>query len=224
MATNSKPVIFFCALLFVMPVFAQVTAPAATTKDSMSFSAVEKEAEYPGGNEAWTKYVQKNISNKAPEADAPVGKYTAIIRFIVDKTGMVSDVQPETKFGYGMEEEVERVVKNSGKWTPAMQNGKPLNAYRRQPITFLKESADFSIVTKDPYTLYANVDNEITVTAKKVAPENISITVAGGKVLAGTAGRFIIRVSKPGRVIIDVTNAKKDDKLIGTASIEVKVK
>jgi len=224
MATNSKAVIFFCALLFAMPVLAQVTAPAASGKDSISFAVVEKEAEYPGGNIAWTKYVQDNISRKLPEADAPVGKYTAIVKFAIGKNGLVSTVESQTKFGYGMEAEIERVINNSVRWEPATQNGKPVIAFRIQPITFLKQSTDFTIVTQEPYTLYANVDNEITVTAKKIAPENINISVTGGKVLPGTNGRFIVRFSKPGRTIIEITNSKKDDKLIGTASIEVKEK
>ncbi len=36
----------------------------------------------------------------------------------------------------GMEEEAVRVIKNGPKWTPALQNGRNVNAYRRQPITF----------------------------------------------------------------------------------------
>lgn len=213
----------YCYLLTLNTMVAQ-TLQQPPVKDSATYTAVETEAAYPGGAEAWVKYIQKNINNKVPEADAPAGKYTAIVRFIVDKNGAVSNAAPETKFGYGMEEEVLRVVESSGKWTPAMQNGKPVNAYRRQPITFLKESADFTIITTEPYTLYANTDNEVTINARKVAPENISISVTGGKVLAGTAGKFIIRVSKPGRAIIEITNVKKDDQLIGTASIEVKSK
>jgi protein TonB len=36
-----------------------------------------------------------------------------------------------------MEEEVMRVIQKSPKWRPAMQNGKPVKAYRKQPITFV---------------------------------------------------------------------------------------
>jgi hypothetical protein len=123
-----------------------------------------------------------------------------------------------------MEEEVIRVIERSGKWTPALQNGKPLKAYRKQPITFLLTSADFEITTPEPYTLFANMDNEITVTAKKIKPADISITVQGGKAKPVSEGKFIVRVSKAGRVIIEIVNNKKDDKEIGVASFEVKAK
>jgi protein TonB len=36
-----------------------------------------------------------------------------------------------------MEEEVVRIIKKGPKWKPAVQNGKLVNAYRRQPVTFV---------------------------------------------------------------------------------------
>ncbi len=45
-------------------------------------------------------------------------------------------MKAETSFGYGMEEEVIRIIKKGPKWTPASVNGKHVNAYRRQPVTF----------------------------------------------------------------------------------------
>ncbi|HRN48332.1 MAG TPA: energy transducer TonB [Niabella sp.] len=59
-----------------------------------------------------------------------------IVQFIVDKEGDVSDVKPLTHVGHGMEQEAVRVIKNSGRWKPAIQNGREVKAYRRQPITF----------------------------------------------------------------------------------------
>ena len=41
-----------------------------------------------------------------------------------------------TNHGYGMEEEAMRVIKKGPKWTPAVQNGRSVKAYRKQPITF----------------------------------------------------------------------------------------
>jgi hypothetical protein len=159
-----------------------------------------------------------------PSKDAPVGKYQVIALFIVGADGTVKDVKPLTKFGYDMEEEVVRVIENSGKWTPAMQNGKPVNAYRKQPVTFIVGSTDFTITTAEPYTLYANTDNEVTITAKNVKPANIGINVVGGSAIPVSDGKYIVRVKKPGRITIEILNSKKDDKEIGVASFEVKTK
>jgi len=154
--------------------------------------------------------------------NAPIGKYTAAVLFIVDKDGYVSDVKPATNLGYGMEEEVVRVILTSGKWTPALQNGTPVRAYRKQPVTFLLDTDVFTISTKLPYTLVTNMDNEITVMAKKVKAEDIGINVPGDKVIWVSDGKFSVRVSNPGRVTIEIVNSKKDDKEIGIASFEVK--
>ena len=58
------------------------------------------------------------------------------ILYIVNSDGSISDVSALTNHGYGMEAEAIRLIKNSPKWIPAMQNGKKVNAYRKQPVTF----------------------------------------------------------------------------------------
>jgi protein TonB len=59
------------------------------------------------------------------------------VRFIVSKDGSVSDVVAETNYGYGMEQEAIRVIKKSGRWTPAIQNGRNVTAYKRQSMTWI---------------------------------------------------------------------------------------
>ncbi len=112
-----------------------IPPPLDTTK---IFSKVEIEASFPGGTTAWREYLEKNLKADVPaKKKAPAGTYTAIVRFIVSKDGSISDIQPETNVGYGMENEVMRVIRKGPKWTPASQDGKKVNAYRRQPITFM---------------------------------------------------------------------------------------
>lgn len=43
---------------------------------------------------------------------APSGGYVVQIGFIVKEDGTVTDIKPITNFGYGMEEETIRVIKN----------------------------------------------------------------------------------------------------------------
>ncbi len=102
------------------------------------FNKVEIEAAYPGGTAAWTKYLRNNLDANTPvDNGASEGTYTVIVRFIVSKDGSISDVVAETKHGYGMEAEAMKIIKKGPKWTPAQQNGRMVNAYRRQPITFV---------------------------------------------------------------------------------------
>jgi protein TonB len=101
------------------------------------FEKVEIEAEFPGGPVAWKKFLEKNLRGDVPvENGAPAGRYTVWVQFVVDKEGNVSDVKALTNFGYGMEEEALRVIKKVPQWKPAIQNGRNVKAYRKQPITF----------------------------------------------------------------------------------------
>lgn len=211
-------------LLTACSLFAQgVSQPDTAKLTAKKFVKVEIEAEYPGGVAAWIKFLEKNLDAGVPaKNNAPNGKYSAIAVFIVDKDGSLSDVKALTKFGYGIEDEMLRVITKSGKWAPASQDGKPVRAYRNQPLTFLVESGDFTITSPQPYTLFTNMDNKITVTARKIKPADININVPGGKAIALGEGKFIVKTNKPGRVTIEIVNSKKDDKLIGEASFEVK--
>ena len=116
-----------------------VEAPKADDEDKV-FTKVENEATFPGGQQAWVRYLQKNLNANAPvDNGASPGTYQVIVKFIVSKDGSISDVQAETKHGYGMEDEAVKIIKRGPKWTPALQNGRNVNAYRRQPITFVVE-------------------------------------------------------------------------------------
>lgn len=101
------------------------------------FDKVEIEASFPGGDAKWRRYLETNCNGQvASDNGAPEGTYTTVVQFVVDKEGNISDVRALTNHGYGMEEEAMRVIKKGPKWTPAIQNGRQVKAYRKQPITF----------------------------------------------------------------------------------------
>ncbi len=102
-----------------------------------TFTKVEVEPAFQGGVDAWRKYLQRNLNGKTPlENGAPAGNYTVFIQFVVDKDGKLSQFKPMTNHGYGMEEEVIRVLRSGPAWVPATQNGRKVNAIRKQPVTF----------------------------------------------------------------------------------------
>ncbi|HYH15806.1 MAG TPA: energy transducer TonB, partial [Flavisolibacter sp.] len=68
---------------------------------------------------------------------APAGHHTVVVQFIVDGEGNISDIQALTRQGYGMEEEVMRVIRLSPVWEPAQKDNQTVKAYRKQPITFV---------------------------------------------------------------------------------------
>lgn len=102
------------------------------------FEKVEVEATFPGGEREWKKYLERNLDANVPiDNGAPEGTYTVIVQFIVDKEGNISDVKALSSRGFGMEDEAMKIIKKGPKWTPAIQNGRNVKAYRKQPITFL---------------------------------------------------------------------------------------
>ena len=116
-----------------------VEAPKENDEDKI-FTKVENEAQFPGGQAAWVRYLQKNLNANTPvDNGAPSGTFQVIVKFIVSKDGTISDVQAESKHGFGMEAEAVKIIKRGPKWSPALQNGRNVNAYRRQPITFVVE-------------------------------------------------------------------------------------
>lgn len=114
-----------------------VAAPKEEEDYNKVFTVVQIPAEYPGGIEAWNKYLTRNLNSSVPvDNGAPSGKYTVILSFIVDKNGNISDINAENDPGYGTKEEATRVLKKGGGWKPAVQNGRNVIYRHRQSISF----------------------------------------------------------------------------------------
>ena len=113
-----------------------IEAPKKLEDNDKPFLRVEIESQYPGGAGAWMRYLNKTF--RYPEsAQETYVQGTVVVQFIVDREGNVSDVEfisgPATG---GLREEAIRVIKQSGKWEPAIQNGRKVKSYKKQPITF----------------------------------------------------------------------------------------
>lgn len=187
--------------------------------DTTIFTKVDEEATYPGGVEAWTKYLSKSLSPSIPEENAPNGKYKVIIRFMIDKDGNLTDVTAETNYGYGMEKEGIRVIASSGKWLPAIKNGKPIKAFRRQPLTFMVEDGEIEFNTEIPYVLYTNEENMASIKINNKIVDNIELTSTGATIVNKGEGKFSITPNATGRILISVM---KKNKNIGNFSFELR--
>jgi len=113
-----------------------VEAPKKQDDDDALFRKVEIESSFPGGTQAWARFLNKNLHY--PDEGMSNGvEGTVMVQFIVDKDGHISDAVaisgPEQG---GLREEAIRVIKKSGQWTPAVQNGRYVKSYKRQPVIF----------------------------------------------------------------------------------------
>ncbi|MCC7526392.1 MAG: N-acetylmuramoyl-L-alanine amidase [Chitinophagaceae bacterium] len=100
------------------------------------FLKVETEAQFPGGETAWRKFISAAISRAIDSLQDEGKTGTCVVQFIVDTKGNLSEVEAVTMQGTLLSRTVVDALKNGPKWIPAMQNGHKVTAYRRQPVTF----------------------------------------------------------------------------------------
>ena len=116
-----------------------VEAPKRDETDyDQTFTKVEIESSYPGGAAAWQRYLIKTLKYPQEAQDNEI-QGAVVVQFIVDKGGMVSDVEAISG-PQELRDEAVRVIKKSGKWTPAVQNGRQVKSYKKQPIVFRLET------------------------------------------------------------------------------------
>ena len=99
------------------------------------FIKVEIESEYPGGTGSWIRFLLKNLRNYPEEAMEKGVEGTVVVQFVVDREGNVSNVEALTGPGE-LRMAAVTVIKKSGKWIPAQQNGSKVKSYKKQPVSF----------------------------------------------------------------------------------------
>jgi periplasmic protein TonB len=110
-------------------------APPAAEKEPEDFGPVEIESAYKGGTAAWQRFLVKNfrVPEQATAVDQPTTA-TVMVRFIVDTAGNVSNVEALSGPDL-LRQEAVRIIKKSGQWMSAIQNGRKVRSYKQQPIT-----------------------------------------------------------------------------------------
>lgn len=95
---------------------------------------IEKQPEYPGGIDAFYKLVGMNFKIPA-EALKQKLEGKAIIEFMVERDGSLSEFKIVKDLGYGIGNEAIRTIKLSPKWIPGIKDGKPARVLYTLPIT-----------------------------------------------------------------------------------------
>lgn len=97
----------------------------------------EREAKFKGKKNAWVNYLIKKLeTSKAADKSTKGGK--VMVAFKIDTTGKTTDIYIKKLVEYYLDDEAIAVIQSSPLWEPAWQNGRAVNAYRMQPITFVK--------------------------------------------------------------------------------------
>jgi protein TonB len=110
---------------------------AAVVEDTKvyDFVSIETPPGFPGGIEKFYAYVGKSVKYPPMAAENNIqGK--VFLSFVVEKNGELTDIHVDRKLGGGTDEEAVRVLKASPRWTPGIQNGKPVRVKYNIPISF----------------------------------------------------------------------------------------
>lgn len=141
-----KKIVLLASLLLTVTSFCQEKAtksepelapPPPKTEEVKIYDIVDEPAQFPGGQEAFMKFLKDNISY--PESalkNKKEGK--CYIKFIVSETGIVSDVKvvrgvmdcPEC------DAEAVRVLKLMPNWEPGKMDRKPVRQSMMLPVLF----------------------------------------------------------------------------------------
>jgi periplasmic protein TonB len=129
----------FFLLFFVNSSIGQspVTIDTASPTDKV-FTKVDKQAEFPGGAQGWSEYLQKNLRYPKKAIKKNI-QGVVRVQFLVDKAGNISEVMALNDPGGGLAEESVRIIANGPKWRPAEQNGKKVIYRHIQALTFKLE-------------------------------------------------------------------------------------
>jgi len=102
------------------------------------FEIVEEMPTFPGGDQELLKYLYGNI--KYP----PIAKENdiqglAVLSFVVNEDGAISDIKVLRDIGGGCGDEAARVVGTMPKWVPGKQRGKAVKVAYKLPVRFKLE-------------------------------------------------------------------------------------
>lgn len=105
-------------------------------KEWLYDTAREKMPEFPGGLQAMSNFMSRNV-RFPKEARKSNVRGRVYVSFVIGSDGTVRDVTTSgEKLGYVCEEEAIRIVSMMPKWSPGIQLGKPVPVRFQLPFTF----------------------------------------------------------------------------------------
>jgi protein TonB len=95
---------------------------------------IEIESEFPGGPHAWLDFLNTHMTYPKKAVKRNI-QGTVLLQFIVEKDGSLSSITALTGDPL-LQEAALKVINESPKWRPAVQHGKYVRSWKKQPIVF----------------------------------------------------------------------------------------
>lgn len=123
------------ALPAAAPALAQQKLKYPKPQPDQIYDAVEKPAIPGGGPEAYAQYLADN--QQYPTAALQRGVTgTVTVTFVVEKSGIISNVAAATSVDPALDAEALRLIKKGPKWTPAQHKGQKVRQRVSIPVSF----------------------------------------------------------------------------------------
>ena len=124
--------------LFLIMLLAFVSVNAYSQSDDADndvYNMVDQSAKFQDGYNSIIKFVQENIKFPAEAKENNVhGRL--MLSVVVEKDGSLSDITVKKGLGYGLDEEIVRIIKMMPKWQPAQHKGKTVRQLQTIVIPF----------------------------------------------------------------------------------------
>jgi len=104
--------------------------------DEKIYISVEKTPEFPGGEKEMMSYIAKNIKipSSIPKSEYLELTKRGIFRFVVLRTGKISDVEVVRSIHPVFDKEMVRIIESMPDWIPAEHLGKKVNVQYSFPF------------------------------------------------------------------------------------------
>ena len=107
----------------------------AVVEDNKIYDVVDVAPEYPGGDAARVRYINRSLKYPKKAKDSEI-KGTVLMRFVVEKDSTITNVEVERGRHKLLDEEATRLLEAMPKWSPGMINGVPVRTRVKMPIKF----------------------------------------------------------------------------------------
>jgi TonB family protein len=126
-------------VMFTLPIPLELFVPRLVgrpkTYSEPPLEFAEKQPEFKGGFDAMLKYIGDNM--KYPAAAVEQGIQGPVyVKFVVDKSGKLANINVERGIGRGCDEEAVRIVQSMPDWNPGISKGEPANVYQNVIVKF----------------------------------------------------------------------------------------
>ncbi len=99
----------------------------------------DRDAEFPGGNKAWSKYIHKKIYFPSQFKITNADQVTVVVHWAVDEEGNVVEAEVVVPFHPEFDRIALDAIKKSPKWKPAISHNRKVKFYHRQAVNFSQE-------------------------------------------------------------------------------------